>query len=432
MTYYQELWQNPDFIADITNLDLKTSAIVRRWDVSATFVKKHRSLGTAADGQNTETILQTKETSEQSTDGSRSIQFIRERPVTLEDAREWIRSTGDDPEDYTISVRSIAYGQGQSSNRMAAIPKPGRLIQPDQVLDVDAVSILAELRKTWKPGLYGNGAGGNGAFVLSINDTQFGKHEGAAGTPETLARFDKILTLAKWRINELRKISRPLGTLVIIGGGDLVEGCAIYGNQSYNLDLDRRGQINTAVTVILDTIDRLAPMFERVIVLAARGNHGENRINGNKTTLYDNDDTLVFEMAERATSRDESLQHVEYIIAQDEAGVWADVAGWRLATTHGDIYGKGVPGASIDKKAQNWYKNMSMARDPLGLADVLITHHYHHEKSSDWGACEWHQTPALDNGSEYFRQSTGEYSLPGMLTFVMTTERRYQDEMVLR
>jgi hypothetical protein len=96
------------------------------------------------------------------------------------------------------------------------------------------------------------------------------------------------------------------------------------------------------------------------------------------------------------------------------------------------VYGKGVAGATNDKKAQAWYKNMAMGRDPLGVADILITHHFHHDKMSDWGACLWRQTPALDGGSEYFRQSSGEYSRSGMLTFVITPEERYGDEKVLR
>lgn len=373
-----------------------------------------------------------KQTIEESSDGSKSITAIRNRPITLQDARDWIESTGDSPEDYHLAVKSIAYGGDLFSNKMSAWPKPkkkGSAAETDPIADIDPLAILADIRR-WE-NEYGIAETGDGAFVVSLNDTQLGKDEGG-GTPETLKRVGKYLIQAKLRIQELRDQGRNLGTLVIIGGGDIVEGCVIFPNQAYNIDLDRRGQINAAVAMILNVIDSLAPLFERVIVLAARGNHGENRINGNRTTLYDNDDTLVFEMAKQATDRDSLLSHVEYIIAGDEAGVVADVAGWRLATTHGDVYGKGVAGASIDKKAQNWYKNMAMKRDPIGSADVLITHHYHHDKMSDWGSCLWRQTPALDGGSKWFEQTSGEFSLPGMLTFVMTPESRYCDEAVLR
>lgn len=375
-----------------------------------------------------------------SSTGARSVEgykAIRHRPVTLEDARKWIRISGDDPDDYNYAVKTIAYAKDQFSNKMSAWPKPSRQKQAEgqvdeatAAVDIDPIEILKALRESavFPTPIVQSGPG---AFVISLNDTQFGKDENG-GTPGTLARLEKYINMAIRRVEDLRSLGRELGTLVIIGGGDIVEGCVIYPNQSYSLDLTRRGQINTAVAAILNLIDRLAGYFTEVKVIAARGNHGENRVNGHKTTLYDNDDTLVFEMARMATERDPKLQHIEYTIAEDEPGVWVDVAGWRLATTHGDVFAKGVAGATQDKKAHAWFKNMAAGRDPLGMADVLITHHFHHDKLSDWGACLWRQTPALDGGSEYFRQSTGEYSLPGMLTFVMTPESRYRDEEVLR
>jgi hypothetical protein len=95
------------------------------------------------------------------------------------------------------------------------------------------------------------------------------------------------------------------------------------------------------------------------------------------------------------------------------------------------VYAKGVAGATIGKKAQAWFKNMAMKRDPIAQADVLITHHYHHEQTCDWGSTLWKQTRSQDRGSLYFEQSTGEYSVPGMLSWVMTPDTRWQDEMYL-
>jgi hypothetical protein len=437
--------------ATAEKVDVNTSHSKVFWaellDVSEASVRRHfkhvaqgktLNMGGSVPGMSGTDTASRSAVVEESTDGSKSVTAIRDRPVTLDDARQWIESSGDDPEAYHIAIKSIAYGADLFSNKMSAWPKIKRnalgvpVTEEDKLPEIDPVALLKELRTA--PVYYGEEpkrGTGESAFVLSINDTQFGKVEGG-GTPETLARIDNCIYLAQERIEELRESGRDLGTLVIIGGGDIIEGCTIYGNQSFNLDLNRRGQINTAVTMILDVLDRLAPLFEKVIVLAARGNHGENRINGHRTTLDDNDDVLVFEMAKNATQRDPNLSHVEYIIAFDEAGVYTDVAGWRLGTTHGDVYGKGGAGASIDKKAQNWYKNMSMAREGIGMSDVLITHHYHHDKMSDWGACLWRQTPALDGGSEWFRQSTGESSESGMLTFVMSEASRYSDEAVLR
>lgn len=265
---------------------------------------------------------------------------------------------------------------------------------------------------------------GDATMVLCWNDWQTGKVEGG-GTPALLERFHAQIEAVKARARELRKIGRTLGTLVVIGGGDLVEGCTIYPNQMMNIDADRRRQVNVVTDMILYGLDELAPLFESVIVLAVGGNHGEHRINGNMTTKRDNDDCLVFENAARAVSRDPRLEHVSFVIAQDEPAKTLDVHGWILATTHGQAFGKG--GGRPEKKAHDWYKGQAGGHLPAGDAHVLVSHHYHHHATRDWGACLWVQSPANDGGSPQHTDLTGEEADAGMLSFVMTPASRYQD-----
>ena len=179
----------------------------------------------------------------------------------------------------------------------------------------------------------------------------------------------------------------------------------------------------------LDGLDRLAPLFERVTVLAIGGNHGENRILGNRTSRHDNDDCLVFENAARAVSRDPRLEHVNFVIAQDEPAKTLDVNGWILGTTHGQAFGKGA--GRPEQKAHNWFKGQAAGRFPAGDCDVLVSHHFHHKAERDWGACLWVQTPANDGGSPQHTDLTGEAADSGMLSFVMTPAVRYQDSQVL-
>lgn len=300
--------------------------------------------------------------------------------------------------------------------------------------DIDATEILNKLdRSSYYDNPAIGGGGGTSAFVLSINDVQVGKAEGG-GTDETIKRVHRFIGLAKKRIEELRLIGRDIDTLVIIGGGDILEGCFIYPNQVFNIDRHRHDQIVDATSLILYAIDNLAPMFDRVQMLVTKGNHGENRVDGRMTHTGDNDDTLVFKMAKNATDRDPALSHLEWTIADGaEEFVMVDVAetGWTLGTTHGDVYGK-TNGTANSKKVWEWYKNMRAGHFAVGSVDVLITHHFHHEESADFGSVLWHQTPAQDGGSHHFESITGQYSESGMLTFVMTPDQRYQDEMILR
>ena len=376
----------------------------------------------------------TQEGTEESSDGSKSITAIRNRPVTLADARAWIEASGDNPDNYVLSIRSIAYGQDMFSNRMSATPKRNQLETASY--DIDPVGILAELRRRSpiKSGPFTLTEGEDSAFCLSINDIQLGQSYNG-GSPATIEQFHTFVSLAKIRILELRAIGRKLEGLVLVAGGDLGEGCVIYANQAFNLDLDRKQQAEGVITLLLHALDELAPMFQWVKVLACKGNHGEHRINGKMTTLGDNDDTHAVEMAKLALSRDPSMQHIEWVIAGDEAAVAVDVHGWILATTHGDVFAKGVSGVTTERKAHSWMKNMAAGRKRFGMisdADVLVTHHFHHEESKDWGDTLWKQTPSQDRGSPGFTQATGTYSEPGMLTWVMTPRSRWKDEAVLR
>jgi len=365
-------------------------------------------------------------------------------PQSADEVEQLLATMGIDRERYDVSLGFSVYDQGETAKRSLRVTtKEKKVVEPeeDTYAAIDPLGVLAQLRAQnatqridWTDYLFREEDEPEAAFVLSINDIQLGQSYNG-GSAATTAQFYTFIEAAQRRINDLFSLGRNLTTLVIVGGGDLVEGCVIYGNQAFNLDLDRKQQIEGVIALILHTIDTLAPMFDKVIVLAARGNHGENRIDGKYTTLHDNDDTHAFEMAKLALSRDPSMDHIEWVIAQSEAGVAVKVFDWVLATTHGDVYAKGVTGATIDKKAHNWLKNMALGRERFGLlgqANVLVTHHFHHDKMSDWGSCLWRQTPSQDRGSPYFEQATGEYSEPGMLTFVMTETNRYQDEAVLR
>lgn len=293
--------------------------------------------------------------------------------------------------------------------------------------EVDGVAILKELRSVKRSS--STRSTGDNTLVLSFNDWQVGML-GGGGTTAFLERLSATIDRTEARVKELRKLGRGIGELVILGLGDLVDGCGMRPNQGFELDLDRRGQINVVVASILEFIDRIAPLFTRVRVLAVGGNHGENRLDYKYTTLRDNDDNAVFEHAARAVERDKRLGHVEFYIAQDAMSKTIEVNGWVIGITHGHAFGKGS-GGSIETKVQKWLSGQALGRQPVGDADILVTAHYHHLQVRDYGSVQWVQAPALDGGSAWFTNISGQHSAPGLLSFVVTNEKRMQDLEVL-
>lgn len=295
---------------------------------------------------------------------------------------------------------------------------------------VDPVALLKELNTPPVKKEKLNLTGTPSTFVLDWADWQYAKLEGG-GTAGLIERLNSAFDAAVERINELRSIGRKLDELVIFGGGDMVEGCVIYPNQSYEIDGNRRQQVRGVAAIIIQALLKLAPMFESVKVVAIPGNHGEHRINGNRTTIGDNDDLLVFEIAQVACESNPALSHVKFEIAEKEISVTTEVRGWTYGITHGDVFGKGS-GMGVRNKVFNWFRTMAANRHPVGKSDVLLTHHFHHDAMEDWGATLWVQSPTMDGGSHYFREATGHDTKPGMNSWVVTETERLQDKQILR
>lgn len=291
--------------------------------------------------------------------------------------------------------------------------------------DVDVAGLLKGLRVNRRRVTARHA--GEATLVASWNDWQGGKAE--RGGSEALAeRLDDVFTQTEQRGRALKRIGYDLGHLLVIGGGDMVEGCNIFPNQPFELDLDRRGQVNLTTGLILHGLDRLAPLYAAVTVLVVGGNHGENRQGGKRTTRSDNDDVAVFEHAARVAARDPRLGHVRFLIEAEDPAAAVDVGRWRVATTHGHVFGRSGP---LERKVWTWMSGKAAARHPAGQADVLVTHHFHHLVVKDFGATLWVQTPAMDGGSPWYTDWSGQYADPGMLTWVMTDLDRFAEPAVL-
>jgi predicted phosphodiesterase len=272
---------------------------------------------------------------------------------------------------------------------------------------------------------------GEGVFNVVLADWQLGKPEGG-GSKATAQRVLDSIDAVLGRVEELKRLKRPLGTLQIIWTGDSVEGCiGHYEMQTFGTDLDRRAQVNAVRTLLLQAIKTWSPYFEKVRIVAVGGNHGENRSAKGKayTTLADNDDLAVIDQVRDVLEfNPETYGHVQTIIAPDHLTVTIETAGWILGLTHGHTARET---GSAEAKIKSWLSRMALGRQPIGECDILVTGHYHHLRQADWGSVQWLQAPALDGGSEWFRLIRGEQSAAGVLTFATYPEAKVKDLQVL-
>jgi predicted phosphodiesterase len=272
---------------------------------------------------------------------------------------------------------------------------------------------------------------GDSAFVVNLADWQIGRGDPGDGLKEVVARILSGIDAVEVRIKELRKMGRSLGELVVFGLGDIIEGCGddFYAMGTFTSEADRRDQVKIARRLIRDALKRWSRLFNKVTVAAVGGNHGENRKDGKAyTTFNDNDDVAIFEhVAEIFAENPEAYGHVRFILPRHQLTLTLEVAGKIVGITHGHV---AKASGSAEQKLRTWLANQSLGRLPIGDAEILVTGHYHHLRTVDWGSVHWLQTPALCE-SLWFTQTSGQWAQLGVLTFTITPDLGVRDIQVV-
>jgi hypothetical protein len=253
---------------------------------------------------------------------------------------------------------------------------------------------------------------GDDAFVFVVADWQVGKN-----SEHTINLIRAAIQQAKIRIKFMRALGYAMPTLFIPCLGDLGENCdGHYAQQTFIVDLDRRGQNKVVRRLLREIIAELAPLFTEVIVAGVGGNHGENRKDGKSfTTFADNDDVAVLEILQELFEVQPGFEHVRFIIPNDELAICVEVAGVNVGMTHGHLLSRG--GKLAANKAQEWWTGQIWGLQACASAKILLSGHYHHVSAVTFGPRTHIQSPAVDGGSKWWTDLTGQDSPDGILCF---------------
>jgi hypothetical protein len=355
--------------------------------------------------------------------------------VYSEPVKDWdelLAELGYDPQMYEViepvKISSWDANAGEGEVKRLYSYKIGiRAKRETQYRDEDYKDLVTLIKKH-RP-LTEKNADGDSTFVVCLSDWQLGKADGD-GTDGTITRILDMIDGVTERIRELQKSGRKMKTLVVAGIGDMVENCeGHYASQTFTVQLNRRQQIRVLRRLLTKAVTTWSKMFPEVLIVSVPGNHGENRNSSGKafTTRGDNDDVAVFEMvAEILSANPEAYGHVKFIIPEDEISLVIETNGTYLGFAHGHVTSNG---ADPQKKVKEWWKAQTFANNPIGHVNILITGHYHHFSIIEHDRTKIHmQCPAMDGGSEWFKDLTGVDSRTGTLTFVVDkTNRPYRD-----
>jgi predicted phosphodiesterase len=339
-----------------------------------------------------------------------------------------LRIWGLDPEQFTV-VEPVLFNVWGNTDGALNRQWKGKVVRKGAKERADIDHLIQEIKKH-KPREKKPFVEGGASLVVCAADWQVGKKDGD-GLKGLVGRWLQAIDDVETRYKELKKMGRPIESITVLCLGDLVEGCdGHYDIQTFTVEVDRRDQVKIARRLLRDALIRWSKFAPEITVAAIGGNHGENRKNGKAfTTLNDNDDVaLVESVAEIFAANPEAYSHIKFAIPTDALSLTVEAGTKIIGITHGHL---ARSGQGVEGKLRRWIADQTLGRNKIGDCDILVTGHYHSLKMADWGGVKWLQAPALDGGSVWWSQSTGETADVGVLTFVVS-EKGITDLQLLR
>lgn len=274
------------------------------------------------------------------------------------------------------------------------------------------VEAMAEYLRQRKPANMNSETDGD-CFAFFMSDLQLGKISNGITSQNIVDWYADCVDQAAVRVDYLREAGHKMPHGAVIGLGDIVENCfGYYANQPYHIDMNQREQNKVGRELLRYTINTLGPKFDRFTAAAIGGNHGERREDGKiKTDSADNMDLEIFDAVREAYN----LAHIdlEWQIANDNLSMALELGGTKVGIAHGHTFGSGVNSAA---RAEKWMKNQVWGMQEVSDCTVLVHGHWHHYSNLQSGGRHLIQAPALDAGSKWYTDVTGEASEPGVLT----------------
>lgn len=266
--------------------------------------------------------------------------------------------------------------------------------------------------------------------VVAVSDAQIGKVGSRGGTPALLERHASLMVEL-----DAEMVAVPCQDALVLDPGDLCEGFENVKSQKHLNDLSHPSQLRVARSLLTESVTVVAARHKGCRVATVPSNHtawreGKDYL-GKPSDDYGID---VHRAVAEALSRDPRYKHVEWLFP----GEWDDslaipVRGAVLGMAHG--HQKARPDQIPD-----WWKGQTHGTQAIADATILVTGHFHHFRAqpsgaikteSGWRARYWFQAPTMDNGSDWYRNLSGEESEPGILTFTIDDDGNWDNLKVI-
>jgi len=251
-------------------------------------------------------------------------------------------------------------------------------------------------------------------LVVCWADQQLGKSAGG-GVDATVERILDSYTATIERVKELRRNGRNIEKIAIVNMGDPVEGCdGNYASQLFTVELTQRQQLLLALDLWAQGVRQLSSLAEESEFISVLCNHGEWMRRGGKAVTSDSDNAGGFltDALQRILAGRPEADKLKWNIPHDEMTTTSVLSGVKVAFTHGH---------KITGKEVEWLRGQSIRilREEGREPDIWVTAHRHHLQVQDFGPWYRFQCPSNDGGSKWYTDTSGNWSTPGTLTFLV-------------
>jgi len=256
------------------------------------------------------------------------------------------------------------------------------------------------------------------ALVIMWSDLQVGKVDYRGNSVSLLER----VALMQDRLVDQIKREKP-DRVIFADLGDTVENFynANSAQQMMTNDLSIMEQVDVATTLAFQTMKRVHEHVPDITYASVGSNHCQFRMNG-KTVGKPTDDWGVFIGRQIARLSQEAGFGWKFVEPQPhDESLAVDVFddGFHiLGIAHGHQ-------ARRPDMMATWWRQQAFGKQPVADANILIHGHFHHLRVTELGSTSRGTSrflimaPTMDNGSGWFRLTTGEDSVPGLATMIL-------------
>lgn len=249
-----------------------------------------------------------------------------------------------------------------------------------------------------KPEKRKRGKGSPEIGLLHLTDWQLGKETDTYSSDIAVERVRRCVQKVI-RLTDIQRAAHPVDEIVVMLGGDMIEGSSIFPGQAFEIDATTFDQVMTAANAIEEALLTLLEHFQIVRVHSVNGNHGRIGRKGDAPS-GDNWDRILYRIVR---DRFETLGEPRLVWADPIA--WYDiveVGAYRALLVHGDqikSFGGNTPAFGVLRRATAWSSGVTEPFD-----DEYLGHFHHVMQLQLPNGGRVFMTGSLESGSEYARE----------------------------